>query len=187
MGERDKQAGDDRAGSSLELANIRISGVSLEKLEGRIEEIRAEIVKVENSLENPSELALSESRVGMKNLQKNLNNLYTVVSNTKAAHNSVMKKIESGMNISIKTALAALKKQNVSAGSVKFSEEKSEGEVFYAKPLEEGNDGIFGRITDVMEKNVECPKCHQNTLKTVGGLMAKCTNTSCNYKTIGHL
>jgi len=53
----------------------------------------------------------------------------------------------------------------------------------------EGGDlksNIFGRF-GTMEKNVECPKCHQNTLNTVGGLMAKCNNPSCKYKKIGQI
>ena len=59
----------------------------------------------------------------------------------------------------------------------------------------EGGDlksNILGRFGTI-EKNVECPKCHQNTLNTVGGFPWKniqsssCKNPSCKYKKIGQI
>jgi|TARA_Y100000310_G_C20539826_1_gene742664 DNA repair exonuclease SbcCD ATPase subunit len=141
MKEKEKQAGEARAGSSLDIIDASISGVSLEKLEGRIEEVRAEIAKVENSLENPRGLVPSELEWGLKDLERNLKTLFLEVSTKRKNHKSAMERIESSINRSLKTASAALKKQNIPSGSIELGEEKpAKEDVVHATPINNNED-----------------------------------------------
>ncbi|RZD30676.1 MAG: hypothetical protein CXT77_03920 [uncultured DHVE6 group euryarchaeote] len=154
MKEKEKQAGEDRAGSSRDMGNASIDGVSLEKLEGRIEEVRAEIAKVENSLENPRGLVPSELEWGLKDLERNLKTLFSEVSTTRKNHKLAMERIESSINRSLKTALAALKKQKVPAGSIDFNEESVKDGVVHATPITD-DKGIW---KETQEKETSTPK-----------------------------
>jgi len=141
MKEKEKQAGEARAGRSLDIGNASIDGVSLEKLEGRIEEVRAEIAKVENSLENPRGLVPSELEWSLEDLERNLKTLFLEVSTKRKNHKLVMERIESSINRSLKTASAALKKQNIPSGSIELGEEKpAKEDVVHATPINNNED-----------------------------------------------
>ena len=142
--DKEGRAREDWADRSSKIIGAGVGSLDLEKLEGRIEEVRAEIAKVENSLANPDGRPPSELKWGLKDLERNLNSLYSEISRTKEGHKSAMKRIESSINKSLETARATLKKQNISAGSVVIGKEPVKEGVIHAEPLEKGNDDFWG-------------------------------------------
>jgi DNA repair exonuclease SbcCD ATPase subunit len=148
--EREEEALNDWAKRSLDISRASIDGVSLEKLEGRIEEVRAEITKVENSLENSPGIVPSELEWGLKNLERNLKNLFWEVSINRKNHKSAIERIESSINLSLKTASATLKKQNIPSGSIELGEkEPAKEDVVHATPITENGDICLENTTTV--------------------------------------